>query len=387
MELFLERSCANPLDIVIEFDERLCEAASDLIMLREQLLHVVHRCRRLYVVGATVDDLFVVLHPLQELRAPLLELLEVRDLENPYDDTDLSFRIFEGGAPKLTHLAIQGVDLPSCRPPTSSLIFLHLDPRELFEFDEYQEAFDEASNLTHLQLSGSEWFSDLSSHELKIPSLRSLMVLTGSALSFDDLFYFLAYLEVPNLVHLTLHCTFLARYQPDCTGLSPQYRHLVSLNLHCSASARAWEAGCLAWMFPSITHLTLKVDVYGSFEELLRCLIPGDFDPCVEEDWGLQEIDLLLWPRLRVISLSFVYWKDLDALRDVILSRISCGVPVECVQLADLDDIPVETLEWLREIVTVEEFKVSELECCEDTTKKMGTFVSASYSTVAVSTH
>jgi hypothetical protein len=81
---------------------------------------------------------------------------------------------------------------------------------------------------------------------------------------------------------------------------------------------------------------------------------------------------------------SFI-WNDLNVLRDVISRRILCGVPIEHVQLPDLDDIPVEILEWLQKRVIVEEFKVSGLECCEDTTKKLGTFVSASYSTVPVS--
>ena len=118
-------------------------------------------------------------------------------------------------------------------------------------------------------------------------------------------------------------------------------------------------------MFPSITHLTLEVDTYGSYERLLHALLPDDHDSDPEEHEEHQQSSSLAWPQLHVITLASVSadQSDLHALCDVISSRISCDVPIACIQIPELDCIPAETLRWLRERVTVEELNVWEMDC------------------------
>jgi len=121
-------------------------------------------------------------------------------------------------------------------------------------------------------------------------------------------------------------------------------------------------------MFPSVTHLTLEVHDYGSFERLILALLPDDHDSDLKEGEEQQQSGSLAWPQLRVITLGFVSFedgRDLDALCNVISSRISCCAPIACVQLPELDAIPVETLRWLQERVTVEELSVWEMDCEE----------------------
>ena len=376
MAVFLERSGSQPLDIVVHFDRHRPKMRFqshhplDLGELHKRLLIIANRLRRVIVVGNSPEDVFYILRPLRLSRAPLLEILEVKTQEQDFSwyDTPDPCLIFAGGTPKLKHLKVEGISLPSCQPPTSSLCSLHLGPREVHSLSEIQIAIAGASNLTDLHLLGRIYISSSGIPELKIPSVRSLSVSIDPVPLFDDLIYFLAGLEAPNLEKLVVHCTFLARRKPDFNFFSGNYQHprLLSLTMHCSATIRSWEAACFITMFPSITHLTLEVDTYGSFERLLHALLSDDHNSDPEELHDEQrQSSSLGWPQLRVINLAFVSADrtDLNALYDVISSRISCGVPIACIRIPGLDCIPAETLRWLQERVTVEKLNVWEMDC------------------------
>ncbi|KIM86221.1 hypothetical protein PILCRDRAFT_319762 [Piloderma croceum F 1598] len=377
MAVFFERSGSQPLDIVVHFDRNRPKMRfqphhplEDLGELHKRLLIIANRLRRVFIVGNSPEDVFLIFRPLRLLRAPLLEILEVKAQEQEfrwYDSPDPCL-IFEGGTPKLKHLKVEGISLPSCQPPTSSLGSLHLGPYEVSSLSEIQTAIAGANNLTDLHLLGRIQVSSSGMPELKIPSLRSLSVSIDPVPLFDDLIYFLGGLEAPHLEKLIVHCTFLARRKPDFNFFSGDYQHprLLSLTLHCSATIRPWEAACFITMFPSITHLTLEVDTYGSFEKLLHALLPDDHDSDPEEHEEQQQSSFLAWSQLHVINLAFVSaedQRDLNALCDVISSRIACGVPIACIQIPGLNCIPAETLRWLRERVTVKELNVWEMDC------------------------
>ena len=362
MKVFLKRSLENPLDIIIHFNQetpqniRIAYPADPLDYLEELLLMVVHRWRRISVVGTVAEDVFQIIRHFRWLSVPLLETLELKALDDelfPYWAQPLY--IFEGGAPQLKHIKIEGLSLSFCHPPPSSLLSLHLDPQQLSVLGEIQATLAGANNLTDLHILGNIGIPSSGLHELKIPSLRSLSILTDPAQPFDDLFYFLGSLEAPSLEHLTVHCTFLARREPDFDRISGDYQHpqLLSLTLCCSGTIHPWEATCLVMTFPSITHLALEVDIDGSFKDLIYELLPRDHDPD-EQEWQ-QQSDSLAWPQLSVFALFFWSWRDLDAICDVVSSRILYGAPIGCVQLPELSSIPVETLKWLQERVTVEE--------------------------------
>ena len=376
MEVFLERSGSHALDIVVHFDRNCPKRRSqphnplkDLRELHERLLFVVNRLRRVIIVGNKPEDVFLILRPFRLLCAPLLEILEVKAQEEEFRwDTPDPLLIFEGGAPKLNRLKVEGISLSSCQPPKSSIVSLHLGPHENTSLSEIETAIAGANNITDLHLLGRIQIDSVGVPEFKIPSIRSLSVSIDPAPPFDDLIYFLCGLQAPNLEKLIVHCTFLSRRKPDFNLFSGDYQHprLLSLTLHCSATIRSWEAACFITMFPSITHLTLEVDTYGSFERLLLALLPDDPDPDPEECEEQQKSGSLAWPRLHIITLAAIPpedERDLDALYDVISSRISRGAPIGCIQIPSLEYIPAETLKWLQERVTVEEFSVWEMDC------------------------
>jgi len=149
MVVFLERSGPQPLDIVVHFDRNRPEMRSqshhplkDLGELHKQFLIIANRLRRVIIVGNSPEDVFLIFRPLRLLRAPLLEILEVKAQEEKdrwYDPPNPCL-IFEGGTPKLKHLKVEGISLPSCQPPTSSFDSLHLGPHEVSSLSKIQTA-------------------------------------------------------------------------------------------------------------------------------------------------------------------------------------------------------------------------------------------------------
>lgn len=365
MDLFLERSGECPLDIVIcRLTYRYESNASDqhLERLHARLLGVVHRWRKLVVVGKIFEDVLAVMSPFRELFAPLLETLEIIVRVSEYAFQDFVLRIFRGGTPRLSHLKIDGIHFSSCKPLTSSVVSFHFGPRGHCQIREYEAALAEMSNLTDLHLHGK---ISLDLARLKSSSLRSLTISIDPVPLFDALSYFLRHMEAPNLQSLAVHRTCLVFRERDVDFAFPVCRlpQLRSLSLHCGATLFREAAG-LFKMFPIVTHLTLKFDGYESSAYLIHHLLPESYEL-------RQQNHFIPLPELRVISLSLIGLRGLNVLCDVIESRISCGAPLACVQLSYLEKIPVATLEWLKKHVAIERFDVWELECCEEANEQL----------------
>jgi hypothetical protein len=121
------------------------------------------------------------------------------------------------------------------------------------------------------------------------------------------------------------------------------------LSLHW-ADFTECEVVWIVTMLPAITHLELRL--CRSPGKLLGVLLLSQSQLGEEEGHKKSE----LWPLLRVITLSsFLYSEDVDVLCNVVSNRISCGIPIECVQLDSFDAaIPSERMQWLRKRIRVE---------------------------------
>jgi hypothetical protein len=355
MELFIERSRPSPLDIVIDLTRpwNHDEYTECLPPKLDMILPLVPLWRSLSVSGNISEDMVDVCTCLGALHAPLLESFEVileADLDDRHQFNDYAL-VFQGGAPRLRHVKVQGIPLASCQPPLASLFSLHLYILpEPMDIDRYRGALTASHHLSDLHLVGDVVEDQLISLTLPGSSLISAMSLRSLKISAVDAFALhnlLVNLESPALEHLTIVCFPRMAHVPaiaDVLCRADKYPLLKSLSLQ-SADFNQPGTTDIVSNLPSVTSISIRS--CNSPATLLRLLhLPDPRHPA----------DAVNWPLLQIVALSPVGLEELNALCAVILNRISCGCPIACVQFDPYTfrTIPSKRLQWLQERVHVE---------------------------------
>ena len=382
LDLFIARSHEHPLDITIDLVRDEDGYYWGLSAQTDKIFPLLSRWRSLRVSGNIREDVFDALYPLRHVYAPVLQAFEVKiepsASEDP-DDFDGSLLLFQGGAPKLTQIEMHEISVVACQPPLSSVVSLRLyHPPSPYRIDQYRNILTASSNLTNLRLvgdiadTGQLYMAATSRMTIRVPSLRSLTISPSWSMDSCTIYSLLASLETPLLQCLTMHCcprkNHVSEFQEVFRNYGPpRYPLLRSLTLRSADFAQP-DALWFTLALPSITHLSLIG--CNSPARLLRQLLPYDLELPTHKDKNYfirdrnlsvkDESRLIDLPLLRVICLSPIDLADFVVLCDIISNRVARGTPIATVQFAskDLNAIPEDKLEWMRERVRV---KVSEL--------------------------
>jgi hypothetical protein len=349
------------------FSER-DDIVDDLYPQLDLVVPLISRWRNLFIQGSFYEDISDVCGPLGELCAPLLESFEVvinseEGRENYVDD---HLQVFTAGAPRLSHIRIQGVSLESCLPPLTSLVSLNLHfPPMPLTCNQFRRILTASNQLRNLHISGNVSDIYFRSPAVEIPSLCSLVVV--STLD-TDLSNLLIFLECPALEHLTVGSIMTYDILPALenavrtTNGPSRYPCLQSLTLRSVKFVNWWQTDWVVIMLPSITHIV--IDSCTNPKILLYTLLPlkwareSDAD---ELDAGELDEDSdggssVSWPLLQTITLSDMSSTGVEVLYDVISDRISRGTPLASIRLSSMH-ISADRLEWLQARVRVEIIK------------------------------
>lgn len=340
IELMTTRSGSHPLDI--EFNAHDSPLESDQLAV---ILPLVSRWRNLLVsVDSCGDVLYDVLTPCEDLCAPILESFEVIIPMQDYKDVDNPLLVFQGGAPKLTHVKLEGVPLTSCQPPLSSIVSLQLcDSPTLLEPDLFRHILTASSHLTNLRLEGVivdgalvMLMSSPAPPRIQVPSLRFLRILSKS------LYYLLISFESPALESLDTYCGSIGTLTDVLRDTKGGYPRLESLTFR-QADCTEWGAIWILLLLPSVKSV-----------RFYACRSPNTF---LERLVGYEGEMSIKWPLLQTIGVWVVGLEELSVLCDIVSARISRGYPLSCLQiLGGYRQLPAEKLSWLSERVRMEEF-------------------------------
>ena len=363
LELFIARSHGKPLDIAIDLvrdDDD--DTWDDLCDQTETIFSLVPRWRSLRIFGNIREDVFNVLSPLRHVGAPILETFEVKieSSTGEPDNFDEPLLLFQGGAPRLTHVEIDEISITACQPPLSSLISLRLHhPPIPYDADRYRYMLAASSNLTDLQLVGNVVnttqlyiIATSRTSSIKVPSLRSLTVSPSWSTGSFTIYSLLASLEIPSLESLTIRCcpwkNHVSEFQEVFRNYGPPlYPLLRSLTLQFADFTQPGAMWFPA-VLPSITHISL-----------IGCKSPGRFLslllPVPSRHHGGQADESDMFPLLSEISLAVIDMADFLIVCSIVSNRISR--PITCVRFhyRDFGNIPEDNLKWLRERVQVQQ--------------------------------
>jgi F-box-like len=353
---YLERSSNHLLDLKIDLTAN--SRNYWLSALRPQLAIIssqIARSRSLIVDAIHNRRLHYVMVHLSGLEVQRLEALDIRFRRASYHDGGMD--ILNGGAPVLSSLTMRGISGLSCTPPLAAVTRLHL-------------------GTTRPKLDLGQLYQVLTS----MPSLKTLF-LAADGVSFREPETSWPFIRIPTLTSLTIaYPAWHYEYN------SKLYKKLVTPNLE-SLAIEGLTAG-----FPTINWDNNKQSVILDDDALvvippdpkyprLRSLAVATFDmgsdvfvnlcktlpkvnrvsfwhqqlnttlPLLED---FEELPLL-WPDLRHITVFPITYHNIDALRDVVSSRIRSGHPLHSIgHQSDLYNdimIPDEDIEWLREHV------------------------------------
>jgi len=354
--MLITRSRSHTLDINVDLD-RDVDYSDFMDHLQPQLdiiLPEASRWRSVSYYGSFWGDVFVFFQHLSSLSAPRLEEFEVVvDSKGEEEYTENPLRVFEGGAPILSRVKVDGIQVTSCLPPVSSLTSLHLlNPPEVIDLNPYQEILTSSSTLTNIELDGEvvdKWLLHelVETHQcLQLSSVRSLSIAAEMSPQFQ-LYSLLYTLNCPDLQSLMITAV------PPCYNIQESvrrqghqlrtYTSLRSLELRfvdCSKLGPDFNVTLL----PALTHITFVSCL--STTALLGILLPDKEDEGKDND---------LWPLLQVIRFESFNWRDFDGLCEVISYRLRCNRPIARVEFSrtSLQWIPIDKL---RETVCVECF-------------------------------
>jgi F-box-like len=354
---YLERSSNHLLDLKIDLNTNLYRDTW-LGALRPQLAIIssqIARSRSLIVDVTHKNRLHYVLVHLCRLEVQRLEALDIRFRGASYHERGMY--ILNGGAPVLSSLAVRGISGLSCTPPLAAVTRLHLDTtRPKLDLGQLYQVLTSMPSLKTLYLAAdgvSFWQPETSWPFIRIPTLTSLTI-AYPAWHYEYNSQLYKHLVTPNLESLAIEgltAGFPAIHWDDnkqsvilddgtlvLIPPDPKYPRLRSL------AVATFDMG--SDVFVNLCKTLPKVDRVSFWHQQLNTTLP------LLEDF--EELPLL-WPDLRHITVFPITYHNIDALRDVVSSRIRSGHPLHSIgHQNDLYNdimIPDEDIEWLREHV------------------------------------
>ncbi|KIM81551.1 hypothetical protein PILCRDRAFT_496319 [Piloderma croceum F 1598] len=354
---YLERSSNHLLDVKIDLNANYRDTW--LGALRPQLAIIssqIARSRSLIVDVTHNNRLHYVLLHLYGLEVQRLEALDIRFRGASYHDREMY--ILSGGAPVLSSLAVRGISGLSCTPPLAAVTRLHLGTtRPKLDLGQLYQVLTSMPSLKTLFLAAdgvSFWEPETSQPFIHIPTLTSLTITYPAChREYNSRLY--KQLVTPNLESLAIEGLTTGFPTIDCDDNTqlvilddddafvlippdPKYPRLRSL------AVATYDMG--SDVFVNLCKTLPDVDRVSFWHQQLNTTLP------LLEDF--EELPLL-WPDLCHITVLPITYHNIDALRDVVSSRIRSGHPLHSIgHQSDLYNdimIPDEDIEWLREHV------------------------------------
>jgi hypothetical protein len=298
------------------------------------------------------DDVLQITGHLADLSAPILEsfYLDVT-VNNDYMERR---NIFQGGAPKLSHVHIGSILPFTCLPPLSSITTLRLaksgtDPMTGGEFLNMLRSMLTLESL-HLEGEVFEVY-ELYSHGLageyvEIPTVHSF---SFSAIASPKYFIetILNTIRCPAIESMTISAHESDRLIHPFEPSSLQALPLPSFPLLRSMELHGMSCGKFSKNFNFFHHSPLQTI------SLLLCSFPMSFlRPLLPSTDG---VDVgFVWPALQTIELSRIGEKEVEGICRIISHRHACGKPIEAISIdpISLENFPDE-VENMKQYVTV----------------------------------
>jgi hypothetical protein len=355
---YLERSSNHRLDVKVDLNAHCGDGFLD--DLRHQLQIIISqiaRLRSLTVDVARIDHLDYVLQSLHGLHVPCLEALHMRFRGG--SNYSLRRHVLTGGAPVLSSLTFRGISGRSCTLPLAAVTYLHLGvTRPKLDPGQLRDMLTSMPLLRQLFLAVdgvSFWRPGANWPTIHLPSLISLTIAyTTRHPEYNSQLY--KQLTTPNLECFAIEGLIVEPPVADRHGdinsvilddafinLPPdvKYPRLRSLAVAtCDMDSEIFVYLCKA--LPTVNRVSFWHQQRNTTLPLLE-----DFEDIP-----------LLWPDLHHITLLPLTFRNIDALRNVVSSRIRSGHPLHSIGhqngLHDDSMLLDEDLEWLREHVKLE---------------------------------
>lgn len=327
LKVLISRSQSHPLDVQIHLNEWDKPHTLDHLLLRTQIDVVILEIARWRSFGfwcGEPDDISDVMARLHHLSAPILESFDFCFTSEEMSGRVL-WKIFEAGAPMLSHVHLYGVTPIDLLVPLSSVTSLHLEfghvVNRLMPGKDLLQVLRSLSALVFLNLDGV--FVDLydlhqqslQGKHVEIATLRSLSF-SANAFSKYCIQSVLSTIRCPALESLTIS-GFDA-----WDNLSPT-QHLPIPPLPALRSIKLYRINCNQFVtnfdfthLPALESISLRECTFPI--ALIRTLLPSQ---------GRASGDVV-WPVLRVINLWHLDTKDFDCLREAMSHRHACGKPI-----------------------------------------------------------
>jgi hypothetical protein len=359
LKLVIQRSKSHPLDIkvdmmdapdVLKVDSPIRAQINDLVL-------EIPRWRSFVCHSGYPTDALMIVHPISNLYAPILESFELLSLSGT-PMSPMIMNSFQGGAPLLSRISFRRVNIASCFPPLSSVTCLHLTAaRDWMDGEDFLHLLRSSPVLESLHLEGYiVAHQDLYSLALRGENaeLASLRCFSFNADATPKCFLesLLNILRCPKLEMMTIHSWDGTIIDSDdlvanVTTLAltiPAYLELRFMELYGIECAQ-FVANFDFTLLPKLETISL-----------MRCTSPIPFlRLLLPSQEGVNDKGCI-WPSLRHIQLSHLQPVDFDYLCKVISYRQTTGGPIESVTIdpGSLDRFP-EKVSWMEQHVQVQE--------------------------------
>jgi len=298
----------------------------------------IRRLRRLSIRSPESARVYSLLSAFSDTNAPSLESIQVYMVYH-CDEDYRPMTVFSGGAPLLTSIRLHRWSLGALKAPLGGVTTFRLDmPCRPILFNDFRQAIHDMPHLNNLILSADAVAYD-GQPSIDIMSLLSLDVAFQSSppSGLEP-----SALVTPALESLTLrHANKdrLSTFVHSLQGSSPSLRyptlHRLEVDSWAANPMRHEDVVGLMMGLPNIRHIAFKSAPSGIFYRL-----------CTDTSSNP------LWPQLESITLEEIGDDAASLLCLMVSHRASLGTPR--LQLrSSLDDVPEDTIEWLRERVDI----------------------------------
>jgi hypothetical protein len=291
-------------------------------------------------------DVMKIMGRIANLSAPILKSFDFVGSLDGLGTVPLN--VFEGGAPILSRIRIGGIEPMACRPPLSSLTFIHLEnPSDRIRGKEFLDVIRASPALVSLHLEGQVlhlgdlYQLALQGEHVEIATLRHFSFFANPWPD-HGIKCILNTIRCPALESLTIS-KFDGWYTvddiPSSQTLSlppfPKLRSLELWRFFCSKFVRYFAR------LPALDTISL---MQCSPTNLLHLILPSE-----GRDSGDD-----VWPVLRFIRLCELGINEFNELSEFILYRQACGKPMEAVSLdsASMKKFP-EEVQWMKQHVDI----------------------------------